>query len=174
VYDIVGDVRSRIKKVLTASLTKGRKKTEEDKQTLSELELLRRVRHAVTQSPDKWNQEMKETVNQVFEKHDDLKTAYLISQNFKHWYDYKNHFKPIDEITNNLHKWYEQAGQLEEFKSVVKMIRKHEDEIISFFHNGMTNAKAERLNGKIQRFVSNNYGIKDKDFILYRIANYFS
>ena len=54
------------------------------------------------------------------------------------------------------------------------MIRKHEDEIINFFRNGMTNAKAERLNGKIQRFVSNNYGIKDKDFALYRIANYFS
>ena len=54
------------------------------------------------------------------------------------------------------------------------MIRKHEDEIINFFRCGMTNANAERLNGKIQRFVSNNYGIKDKDFILYRMANYFS
>ncbi|WP_158648543.1 hypothetical protein [Candidatus Symbiothrix dinenymphae] len=28
--------------------------------------------------------------------------------------------------------------------------------------------------GKIQRFVSNNYGLKDKDFALYRIAGYFS
>ena len=26
------------------------------------------------------------------------------------------------------------------------------------------NVKAERLNGKIQRFASNNYGLKDKDF----------
>ena len=48
------------------------------------------------------------------------------------------------------------------------------DEIINFFPHGMTNAKAERLNGKIQRFVSSNYGIKDKDFSLYRIAGYFS
>ena len=39
---------------------------------------------------------------------------------------------------------------------------------------GHTNTKAERLNGKIQRFVSNNYGIKDKDFVLFRIAGYFS
>jgi len=54
------------------------------------------------------------------------------------------------------------------------MIRKHEDQVINFFHHGLTNAKAERLNGKIQRFISNNYGIKDKDFSLYRIANYFS
>jgi len=54
------------------------------------------------------------------------------------------------------------------------MIRKHEDEIINFFRHGITNAKAERLNGKIQRFVTNNYGIKNKDFTLYRIAGYFS
>ena len=40
-------------------------------------------------------------------------------------------------------------------------------------HTGQTNAKAERLNGKIQRFISNNYGIKDKDFALYRIKKYF-
>jgi transposase len=174
VYEAVGNVRIKINKDLVKTLTKGRKKTKEDKEKLSELELLRRVQHAVTQSPDKWNEAMKETVNQVFEKYDDLKTAYQISQNFKHWYDYQNRLKPISEITNNLYKWYEQAWQVEEFKSVVKMIRKHEDEIINFFRNGMTNAKAERLNGKIQRFVSNNYGIKDKDFILYRIANYFS
>ena len=174
VYDAVCDVRIKIKKELTATLTKGRKKTEEDKQKLSELELLRRVQHAVTQSPEKWNQEMKETVNQVFEKHDELKTAYLISQNFKHWYNYQNRFKTICQITDDLNKWYEQAWQLKEFQSVVKMIRKHENEIINFFRNGMTNANAENLNGKMQRFVSNNYGVKDKDFILYRIANYFS
>ena len=54
------------------------------------------------------------------------------------------------------------------------MIRKHEHQIINFFKNGITNAKAERLNGKIKRFVTNNYGVKDKDFILYRIAGYFS
>lgn len=32
----------------------------------------------------------------------------------------------------------------------------------------------ENPNGKLQRFASNNYGIKDKDFFLYRTANYFS
>jgi transposase len=174
VYDAVSDVRIRIRKELTATLTKGKKKTEEDKQTLWELECLRRVQHAVTQSPDKWNEEMKETVNHVFEKQEGLKTAYQISQNFKHWYDYQNRLNPTDVITKKLYRWYEQSRQVNEFESVIKMIRKHEDEIINFFQLGMTNAKAERLNGKIQRFVSNNYGIKDKDFILFRIANYFS
>lgn len=174
VYGAVSDVRIKIRKELVSTLTKGKKKTEDDKRTLSDLELLRRVQYAVSQSPDKWNKEMKETVSQVFDKHNTLKTAYQISQNFKHWYDYQNHLKSSDEITKTLYQWYEQARQVKEFESVIKMIRKHEDEIINFFHHGMTNAKAERLNGKIQRFVSNNYGIKDKDFSLYRMANYFS
>ena len=174
VYDAVGDVRKRIKKDLTATLSKEKKKTEKDKQTLAELEQLRRIIHAITQSPDKWNKEMQETINQLFEKYDDLKMAYQISQNFKHWYDYKNHHKTVAEINKSLYQWYEQAMQVEEFESVVKMIRKHEDEIMNFFKNGMTNAGAENLNGKIQRFVTNNYGIKNKDFTLYRIAGYFS
>jgi transposase len=174
VYDAVSEVRINIKKELSKNLTKGKKKTEEDKKKLSELELLRRVQHAITQSPNKWSEQMTETVNQVFEKHNNLKLAYQISQDFKHWYDYQNRYKSIDEITECLHQWYEQAKGLEEFESVIKMISKHENEIINFFRNGMTNARAENLNGKMQRFVSNNYGVKDKDFSLYRIAGYFS
>ena len=174
VYDAVGQVRIRIKKELTSTLTKGKKRTEEDNQKLSELELLRRIQRAITQSPHKWNEEMTATINQVFEKYDDLKMAYQISQSFKHWYNYQNRMKSSNEIANSLHQWYEQARKLKEFESVIKMIRKHENEIMNFFQHGMTNAKAERLNGKMQRFVSNNYGVKDKDFFLYRTANYFS
>jgi transposase len=173
VYEAVCEVRNKIRKELTISLSKGKMKTEGDKQTLSELERLRRVRHAITQSPDKWSDEMKNTVNQVFETHNELKIAYLIGQNFKHWYDYQNRLLPINKIRRKLYQWYEQASQLTEFKRVIKMIRKHENEVLNYFLTGHTNAKAERLNGKISRFVANNYGIKDKDFTLYRIANYF-
>ena len=174
VYDAVSEVRIRIKKELASTLSEGNKKTEEDKKILSELELLRRVRHAITQSPDKWSKSMENTINQVFEKHEELKTAYQISQKFKHWYDYQNHIKSREVLENDLYKWYGQARQVKEFQSVIKMIRKHENGILNFFQHGQTNAKAERLNGKIQRFISNNYGIKDKDFALYRIAKYFA
>jgi transposase len=50
------------------------------------------------------------------------------------------------------------------------MFRKYETEIINFFRHGLTNAKVENLNGKLQRFVTGNYGIKDNDFFLYRVA----
>ena len=174
VYEAVSEVRKDIRKSLARNLSKGKKKTEEDKRILSEIELVRRVRHSVTQSPEKWSESMETIINQVFEKHDDLKLAYQISQNFKEWYAYYNRKKSREQICSDLHQWYEQAKRLKAFESVVKMIRKHEDEIVNFFKHGMTSAGAERLNGKIQRFVTNNYGIKNKDFILYRMAGYFS
>jgi transposase len=72
VYEAVCEVRSRTVKDLQKQLTKGKKRTAEDKQLLAEIELLRRVSHAVTQSPDKWNEEMQETVTILFAKHNDL------------------------------------------------------------------------------------------------------
>jgi transposase len=174
VYGAVCDVRSKMVKELQQKLSKGKKRNEEDKKLLAQIEQLRRISHAITQSPDKWNQEMQETINRVFEMHNEIKTAYQISQKFKQWYNYRNQLASIDKITENLHCWYKEAMILPEFEAVIKMIRKHETQIINFFVNGLTNAKAERLNGKIQRFVSGNYGLKDKDFFLWRTAKYFS
>jgi transposase len=174
VYQSGCDVRSKAVKGLQQQFSKGRKRSEEDKKLPAQIELLRRVSHAITQSSDKWNNEMQETINKVFSVHSELKTAYELGQKFKQWYAYANHAQPIEKIRQNQYEWYSQAIQITEFKSVVKMIRKHEVQIINFFKNGLTNAKAERINGKIQRFVSANYGIKDKDFFLYRTAKYFS
>ena len=75
-----------------------------------------------------------------------------------------------------LYKWYHciKNADIKEFVPVARMIRKHEYEILNFFSGGHTKAKAERLNGKIQRFISANFGVRDKDFSIYRIAGYFS
>jgi transposase len=54
------------------------------------------------------------------------------------------------------------------------MIENHQMEIIRCFENGLTNANAENLNGKIQRFIATNFGIRNRDFFLYRIQVYFS
>ena len=174
VYEAVGQVRRQIIRDLQNSLSKGKLRTEEDRKLLTQIEQLRRVSHAITQSSQKWSSEMEETIYQTFTNHEELKTAYQISQDFKQWYEISNRVKPIAKITQELHQWYLQAAASEDFKRVVKMLRKHETQVINFFRQGMTDAKAERLNGKIQRFITNNYGVRDKDFFLYRVAGYFS
>ncbi|MDO9152530.1 MAG: transposase [Paludibacter sp.] len=157
-------------------MSQGKEKTEQDKEILRKLDVLKHCRYRLTQSPEKWSEAGIDVMYQVFENHNELSIAYDLTQKFKKWYDISNHIKPKTKIIHELHEWYLEVKQSEfdEFKSVVKMIRKHQNEIINFFECKQTNAKAERLNGKINRFLSNNYGIKDKDFALYRIANYFS
>ena len=176
VYDAVLEVRLKIKKELAEQLSKGKKKTEHDKSILHEISLLNRCIRKLTQSPEKWSQTTKELMSQLFSKHKTLKQAYDLSQNFKKWYDINNHENDETTIRNKLWKWYSevQSSEIEEFTPIIKMLRKHEDLILNYFKRGHTSAGAERLNGKIQRFVSANYGTRDKDFSLYRIANYFS
>jgi transposase len=98
VYEAVGDVRKRTVRELTARLSKEKKRTAEGPKILEQIDLLRRITHAITQSSDKWNDEMKETINQVFAMHNELKTACQISQNFECWYRYENSVKPTEQI----------------------------------------------------------------------------
>ena len=176
VYEAVLETRTHIRKELSEGFSKGKTKTEKDKEILRELELLNRCRNRLTQSPDKWSDATKELMEQVFNKYKKLKLAYLLSQKFKDWYNINNYCDDKTQIKNKLWHWYTQVNESEikEFFPAAKMIRKHEDEIMNYFLCGHTNANAERLNGKIQRFVSANYGTRDKDFTLYRIAGYFS
>jgi len=143
---------------------------------LHEISLLNRCLRKLTQSPEKWSQITKELMTQLFSKYKILKQAYDLSQNFKKWYDINNHQSDKTKIRNSLWEWYDKVkvSEIEDFNPVMKMLQKHEDLILNYFQHGHTNASAERLNGKIQRFVSANYGTRDKDFALYRIANYFS
>ena len=175
-YDAGLDVRSRIKKELTRKLTNGKERTDGDREILCQLELLKRCRYRLTQSVEKWMETTGQLMSQIFDKHKDLKTVCDLSQNFKKGYDKSNCFKQGAAIKNDLYQWYEQVQKagLDEMKSVVKMIRKHQYEILNYFSNGHTNAKAETLNAKIQRFVATNYGYRDKDFALFRIMGYFS
>lgn len=176
VYDAVQSVRTKLKKELTDQLSKGKQKTESDRQILYKLDVLKRCRCLLTQSPEKWSKAGIDIINQAFADHSQLKTAYDLAQCFKQWYKLSKPSIQTEQVFRLLHQWYEQVkkANLEEFTPVIKMLKKHEDEILNYFLDGHTNARAERLNGQINRFLSNNYGIKDKEFFLYRAAGYFA
>src|SRR5208283_5028593 len=112
----------------------------------------------------------------VFNRFKELETAYQLAEKFRQWYHKNNCKKPQIVIEKGLFEWYEmvEGSKLKEFKSVVKLIEKHEQGILNYFQKALTNAKAENMNAKIQRFIINNYGFRDKDFALYRLSKYFS
>jgi hypothetical protein len=105
-----------------------------------------------------------------------LKTAYHLCQQLRLWYQKSNIGKNTGILPAELRRWKEKVKQvnIKEFLQVARMIENHQTEIIRYFENGLTNAKAENLNGKIQRFIANNLGFRNRDFFLYRMKVYFS
>jgi hypothetical protein len=125
----------------------------------------------------------RETVEKLFSTAMTMPVPAHILEHFEMWDTQKNRDcrvmeiqEIIDEIFTNYKglKMYIQVTPIGKFKSVVKMIRKHESEIINCLRHGLTNGGAENLNGKLHRFVSANCGLKDRDFFLHSTAGYFS
>ena len=111
VYDAVLEVRTRIKKELSAKLSKGKHKTLEDKEMLFQLDLLKHSRYRLTQSPEKWNEAAKEVMELVFAQHPQLEKAYKLAQYFKQWYHINNCIKSKSQNIVGLHRWYSAAKE---------------------------------------------------------------
>lgn len=173
VYEAVQQVRLEIRKELFSQMAKGQK-TRKDEALLTDLEQLKKSKVPLSRSKDMWSEDQKIIMNNLFVSYPKLKEAYNLAQNFKFWYDKKNATKGYLQINKELHIWLEKLEGIKQFEQVIKMIQKHENEILNYFKNPQTNARAERLNGKIERFISNSYGARDLDFMIFRIKGYFA
>ncbi len=123
-----------------------------------------------------WEEDKKEMMSQLFSQYPVLKTAYDLTQQLRSWYNRRNIGNDLDKLESELYHWSNVVNEakIAAFRGVRKMMEKHQDDIMNYFKEGQTNAKAENMNGKIQRFLANNFGIRDRDFFLYRRAGYFS
>ena len=150
--------------------------TSEDEKAWTNIELLERSRYILCKMEADWEEDEKEMMAPLFHHYPVLKTAYALTQQLRNWYHGRNIGKHINTLEIELYNWCDKVNQtkIAAFRAVRKMIEKHQDDIINYFKEGQTNAKAENMNGKIQRFLANNFGIKDRDFFLYRVAGYFS
>ena len=53
------------------------------------------------------------------------------------------------------------------------MVESNEGYIMNYFINGETNALAEGINSKIQKFIASNNETIDKDFFFFRLDKYY-
>jgi transposase len=175
VYDAVQQVRMEVRRSIFEQMPKGQRR-KQDEGLLSDLEQLKKSKVPLSRSKDLWSEEQDELMQNLFLKYPKLEQAYKLVQEFKVWYSKDNSKKGYLRINKELNQWLEklEKSTIKQFESCSKMIQKHEEEIMNYFKNPQTNAKAERLNGKIERFLSNNYGTRDLDFTLYRIKGYFA
>jgi transposase len=148
----------------------------EEQKQWTDIELLERCRYVICRKEGEWDEEEREMMNYLFRHYPLLEKAYGLTQKLREWYDKKYIGADIDLRERDLYDWCDDALQskIPAFKAVRKMVEKHHDNIINYFNEGQTNAKAENMNGKIQRFLANNFGIRDRDFFLFRLAGYFS
>lgn len=148
----------------------------EEQKEWTDIEMLEQCRYVICRKEGEWDEEDRVRMDYLFRQYPLLQEAYSLTQKLREWYDKKHVGSDLDLRERDLYDWCDDAVQsrIPEFRAVRKMMERHHDNIINYFKEGQTNAKAENMNGKIQRFLTNNFGIRDRDFFLFRLAGYFS
>jgi len=139
-------------------------------------ELLSRSRHLLFKTPDKWSKTQKERSQALFSVFPEIKHAYDLSNKFRNWFIKQNIGLSKELIRNKLKEWYKNVKlyQVEEMLNAKATIERNEGIIINYFENGATNAIAENVNSRIQRFFNINNGTNDTEFFFFRIKNFFT
>lgn len=141
------------------------------------LQILASSNRALSQLSYKWGKEMKKRIKILWEIFPDLKKIYTFISAFRGIYDVKTFGeKPFNIAEKALNKWLKKVGasNISELQNFASTVNYHKKNILSYFQTGYTNAYAESLNAKLQRFLRNNFGIKNLDFFLWRINKIFS
>lgn len=138
-------------------------------------QLLARSRYLLFKQPDDWNKDQERRALELFSRYPLLREAYDLIGQFRRWY---NHAVGASReiILASLNSWYEavKKSNIQEVVTFSSLVKRHEGVIINHFIHRDSNAKAEALNAKIQRFIVSNYGKRDEDFFFFRLAKFFA
>ena len=150
----------------------------------SMLQLLQRSKGLLHKLPNEHTASQKLRARLLFRLFPDIKEAYKFSVALRKWYQ-----RPMRDgsfITPSRHLLerkkkvlleiitHHLSSSCEEVKNIAHFMVKHIGEICNYFLGYKTNASAEALNQNLQRFIAINYGARNRDFFLYRIAVHFS
>lgn len=140
------------------------------------LEILARSRFLLYKFNSDWTNSQTERANLLFDKYPEIETAYELSLIFRNWYKKKNVGRCISITNKELELWYEQVelADIDEMSNFKSLVERNQSVITAYFKKGHTNAIAENINSKIQRFISINQGTRDREFFYFRMKNYFS
>ena len=174
-------VRTRFKQSYLASLPKDKKerKTAEEKSRLinkeTPCEMLARSRYLLFKQPQEWTIKQQKRATLLFEIYPEIKKAYYNILMFRNLLDKKN-VNRLHDMDKRWNEWFFRVDEdnVTEIASFAASVERHEEKIRNYLLTGKTNAAAENMNSKIQRFITANYGTRDIDFFLFRIAKYFS
>jgi transposase len=139
-------------------------------------ELLARSIHLLYKFSSQWNTSQSKRAEILFKHYPDIHTAYKLCCSFREWYSKEYIGQPIEKIRKRLDAWFEKVrvAAIEEMLNFKSLVERHLGVILNYFNDGRTNANAESLNAKIQRFLQANNGSRDLDFTFFRLATFFT
>lgn len=145
------------------------------------MELLARGRGLLFKHRDQWTATQKERSKLLFKHFPEIETMYNFIESFRGFYNRKPGKDAKKKAKEALQKWKLKIGasSISEIQNFSSTVFHHEAEILGYFDEGHTNAFAESLNAKIQRFIINNFGLRNnqkdgKIFFFFRLKNLIS
>ena len=140
------------------------------------IEALARSRYLLFKFRSDWTLSQERRAKVLFEKFPEIEKVYDLACEFRNWMKQSNVGKDMATLRNRLRQWDKKVEQaeIEEMLNFKSMIERNKLVVLNYFRFGATNAIAENINGRIQRFVMINQGTRDREFFYFRLANYFS
>ena len=136
-------------------------------------QVMARSRHIILMHQSKWNDQQRERAAILFQMFPDLEKAYNLYLDLVDIFNKKS--KPA-AARLNLARWYNsvEAFGYDGFSKVIETFENHNDTIINYFEDRLTNASEESFNAKIKAFRTQFRGVRDIKFFMYRLATLYS
>jgi Transposase and inactivated derivatives len=140
------------------------------------LEGLARSRYLLFKYSGDWTASQRDMALALFERYPEIKKVYNKACQFRDWMKTENVGKPIYLLKQKLEDWIRgvEEDDIDEMLNFKSLVERNLLPILNYFRFGATNAMAENINSRIQRFIMINQGTRDREFFYFRLANYFS
>jgi transposase len=136
-------------------------------------QIMARSRHIILMHKTKWNAQQQARAAVLFRMFPKLEEAYNI---YLKLVDIFNKKSGPGVARLNLARWYNdvEAFGHDGFSKVIETFENHNDTIINYFEDRLTNASAESFNAKIKAFRTQFRGVGDIKFFMFRLATLYS
>jgi transposase len=140
------------------------------------MEALARSRYLLFKYRSEWTESQIKRANALFMKFPEIEKVYDLACEFRNWIKKSNVGKEMHIVKKNLRHWFQKVeeAEIDEMLNFKSTIERNSLVVLNYFRFGATNAIAENINSRIQRFVMINQGTRDREFFYFRLANYFS
>jgi transposase len=140
------------------------------------LEALARSRYLLFKYKSDWTIKQEERAKALFKKYPEIEKSYNLICDFRDWIKKDNVGKDLSVLKKRLIEWFNDVEQscIDEIQNFKSMIERDLLAVLNYFKFGATNAIAENINSRIQRFIMINQGTRDREFFYFRVNKYFS